>query len=222
MNWTTIGTIIAIILTVMVYSYLVGDSFIFRLAEHILVGVSVGWIFLQVLFSVLLPAFNSLQREVTGGSLSTGTLLAYLVPIILGVILLFRPLRAAKPLTNLVMALVVGTVAALSLAGAVTGTIIPQVGATVIDLRKQTDIGALVGTILMILGTLLALWYFNFTVRKPQNGQTAVRTNSFAAISQLLGRWSLMLAFGAVFGMVFLTYFAALVDRILFLLRPGL
>jgi hypothetical protein len=222
MNWTTIGTIIALVLTVMVYSYLIGDSFIFRLAEHILVGVSIGWIFLQVLFSVLLPAFNSLQREITGGSLTTGTLLAYLVPIILGVILLFRPLRAAKPLTNLVMALVVGTVAALTLAGAVAGTIVPQVGATIIDLRKQTDPAGLIGTILMILGTFLALWYFNFTVRKPQNEQVAVRANNIGAVTQLLGRWSLMLAFGAVFGAVFLTYFAALVDRVLFLLRPGL
>jgi hypothetical protein len=221
MNWTTIGTIIAIILTLMVYSYLIGDNFLFRLAEHILVGVSVGWIFLQVLFSVLLPALNGLQRDFVGGNLSTGTILLYLVPVILGIILLFRPLRGAKPLTNMVMALIIGTVAALSLAGAVAGTLVPQIGATVIDLRTQTDAGALIGTVLMILGTLLALWYFNFTVRKPQT-QAVVRPNGVGAITQLLGRWSLMLAFGAVFGMVFLTYFAALVDRVLFLIRPGL
>lgn len=220
MDWSALGTIVAILLTLMVYSYLVGDNPIFKLAEHILVGVSVGWIFVQVLYNVLIPAISTIQTEATSGTFSLGTLLTYLIPVLLGVVMLFRPIRAAKPLTNLVMAVVIGTVSALSLAGAVAGTIVPQVGANIVNLSKTNGVSDLIGTILLVLGTFLALWYFKFVVSKPALEKEGMIQSNPSAVVQLLGRWSIMLAFGAVFGTVFLTYFAALVDRLVFLLHP--
>jgi hypothetical protein len=38
----TVGTIVAIVLTLFVFSYLLGDNILYRLAEHIFVGVAVG------------------------------------------------------------------------------------------------------------------------------------------------------------------------------------
>ncbi len=210
----TVGTILALVLTLMVYTYLIGDNVLFRLAEHILVGVSVGWAILQIFYGLLLPAWNSLTDGARNGL--RGEVFAFLIPLILGVVLLTRPLRASKPLSNLVMAFVVGTIAALSLAGALAGTLLPQVGASLLPLGGDN----LFGQIVLLLGTLLSLWYFQFTVFKREgSGETGGGLAVLNNRVRLLGRWSLMLAFGAVFAAVFLTYFAALLDRLVFLIN---
>ncbi len=217
MDWSLIGTIIAVVLTVMVYTYLVGDNPIFRVAEHILVGVSVGWAILQVFYNLLLPSINAALEGARNGV--TGEIIALLIPLGLGLILLLRSLRAFKSLTNLAMALVIGTVAALSLAGALSGTLLPQVGASFLPLGE----GDIIGRVVLLIGTIVSLWYFQFTVFKsPQLEGEAKAGGALAMVSdrvRIFGRWSIMLAFGAVFASVFLTYFAALIDRVLFLIN---
>jgi hypothetical protein len=221
MDLNLVGTIIAVILTVMIFTYLLGENPVFRLAEHILIGVSVGWATLQIFYNLLLPAFNYILDGSKTGSLDWWL---YLVPLVLGLLLLLRPVRAAKPLTYLIMALVMGTVAALALAGALSGTLLPQVGAAMLPLNT----GDIIGRVVLLLGTILALWYFQFTVFKPSSspeaagepdqGESAGISGVFGQV-RLVGRWGIMLAFGAVFASVFLTYFAALVDRLLFLIN---
>ena len=219
MDFNTVGTIIAVILTVMIFSYLLGDNPVFRLAEHILIGVSVGWGVLQIVFNLFVPAFNYILDTGQTGGLDWWL---YLVPMVLGLLMLLRPLRPARPITNLIMALVVGTVAALALAGAISGTLLPQVGATMLPLNS----GDIVGRVVLILGTILALWYFQFTVFRVNSSDETSASHPGSdgyghqpAVYRLVGRWAIMLAFGAVFASVFLTYFAALVDRLLFLIN---
>ncbi len=221
MDLNLVGTIVAVILTVMVFTYLLGDNPVFRLAEHILIGVSVGWVTLQIFYNLLLPAFKYLLDSSKAGSLDWWL---YLVPLVLGLLLLLRPLRGAKPITNLIMALAIGTVAALALAGALSGTLLPQVGASMLPLNS----GDVIGRVVLLLGTILALWYFQFTIFKvmsPEREATLAAQNQDVAPGgifgrvRLVGRWGIMLAFGAVFASVFLTYFAALVDRLLFLIN---
>lgn len=210
----TIGVVLAVILTIMVYTYLIGDNIAFRLAEHILVGVSVGWATVQVVFNLIIPAIERIRD-----ARNVSDYIAYLIPFILGVIFLFRPLRGARPLTNLIIALVIGTVSALALAGAIAGTLLPQIGATMLPLT-QGSVTDIIGGIFLVAGTVLSLWYFQFTVRKsPQAQAGAGSTGALSRNARLLGRWTIMLAFGAVFASVFLTYFAALLDRVLFLLK---
>jgi hypothetical protein len=117
------------------------------------------------------------------------------------------------------MALMIGVVAALSLAGALSGTLLPQVGASLLPLGE----GDIFGRLVLLIGTLVSLWYFQFTVFKTRRPETeGGGTQTLELVNtrlRLFGRWSIMLAFGAVFASVFLTYFAALVDRLLFLIN---
>ncbi len=210
----TVGVGLALVLTLMVYSYLIGDNVLFRLAEHILVGVSVGWATLQIIFNLIIPAVERI-REGNGA----GQVVAFTIPLLLGVIILFRPLRAARPATNLVMAFVIGTISALALGGAVAGTLLPQIGATMLPLNRG-NLGEILGGLALITTTLLALWYFKFTVSKSGEGQiSSSGGNILSRNSRLLGRYVIMFALGAVFASVFLTYFAAVVDRLLFFLK---
>ncbi len=221
-----VQVLIPLILTIMVYTYLVGDNPVFRVAEHILVGVSLGWATVQIFYNILLPALNVVSDNLgnKNGKSSLTEALTYLIPLILGLVLLLRPVRAFKPLSNLVMALVIGTVSALSLAGALSGTLLPQIGAAISPLNADNDPFGWFGRIVLLIGTLASLWYFQFTVFKnrPRAGEIVAQTSALGAFSErfrLLGRWSIMLAFGAIFASVFLTYFAALIDRLLYLIN---
>ncbi|NWJ44931.1 MAG: hypothetical protein HXX08_03545 [Chloroflexi bacterium] len=220
MDWSSLGTGIAVVLTLMIYSYLVGDNVLFRIAEYLLVGVSIGWSTLQIIFGIIIPAFDSVRQETAGGSPTLATVLTFAIPLVLGALLLVRVGRATRSLHNLIMALVIGTVSALALAGAVFGTLVPQVGQTIVNLRGGAGSNSwdILGNIVLVAGVLLSLAYFQFTIRKnPEESGTA----QAGVIVRLLGRWSLMLAFGAIFGSVFLTYFAALIDRLMFLIKLG-
>ncbi len=224
MDWASLGVGVAIVLSLMVYSYLIGDNAVYKVAEHLLVGVSIGWAVLQILFGLIVPAVSSLQRELTSASPTPGTVLTFAIPLVIGLLLLLRPIRAARPVTNLIIALIIGTVAALALGGAVLGTLVPQVGATIVNLRggEGAGLGDILGNILLVAGAILSLAYFQYSMRKkPEDAATQTGGRDVALITRLLGRWSIMLALGAVFGAVFLTYFAALVDRVVFLLNLG-
>ena len=50
-----IGSIIGFILTLMVFSYLLGDNGLFRLAVYILVGVSAGFVAVVALYNLIWP-----------------------------------------------------------------------------------------------------------------------------------------------------------------------
>ena len=50
-----LGVSVAAILTLMVYSYLLGDNFLYRMAEHLFVGVAVAYAVVIAYHSVLVP-----------------------------------------------------------------------------------------------------------------------------------------------------------------------
>ena len=76
-----IGIWIAAILTIMVYSYLLGDNPLFRIAEHLLVGSAIAYAVVIAIHSVLIPRLFS--------RLASGQWL-YLIPLLLGILLLAK------------------------------------------------------------------------------------------------------------------------------------
>src|SRR5215216_5684608 len=76
------------ILTLMVFSYLLGDNFLYRLAIYVFVGLTAGFVTIVTIESVLLPWFRlTIQSGDTGG-----TILGAL-PLLIGVLLLLKGSR---------------------------------------------------------------------------------------------------------------------------------
>ncbi|PZR98080.1 MAG: hypothetical protein DLM69_09120, partial [Candidatus Chloroheliales bacterium] len=97
MDLQLIGTIVAVILTLMVYSYLIGDNPLYRLAQHIFVGVSVGYITLVVIYNVIVPF--------VGRALEDRPWLDRALPVLallLGVLLWFKVARPRNIFSNAV------------------------------------------------------------------------------------------------------------------------
>ncbi|MCX7791581.1 MAG: hypothetical protein N2378_13150, partial [Chloroflexaceae bacterium] len=116
--------LIAVVLTLLVFSRLLGDNPAFRAVQYLFVGASLGYAFVVVYHQVLRPEALTLLGSVTD-PLLFGLRLA---PWLLGLLLLTRLTRrqTVSWLANIPLALLFGVAMALAVGGALAGTIVPQ------------------------------------------------------------------------------------------------
>jgi FtsH-binding integral membrane protein len=199
--------IFAVILTFMVLSRIVGDNPLFRVAQYLFVGVSLGLAFVVAYHQVLRPAAGALA----GGR--AGAVGLYGVPLLLGLLLLPRITRRQEWswLANVPLALVFGVGAALAVGGAIAGTLAPQI----LDTANRPVSGGpaqIAGLIVLALGTVVTLSAFYYTVPRERGAGRLV------ALAALAGHWLLMIAFGFFFADALRSYLTALTERLSFLL----
>jgi len=213
MDANLIGGIVAALLTIMVFSYLLGANPLWRIAQSLLVGVSVGYVTLIVLTQVIAPQVGRIIQPPEGAA-EIDRWLA-IVPVALGLLLLLRIAVPGAWPASLGLNLVVVVGAALALGGALAGILVPQTLDSMRLLYFSGDdpaaIAALVGNIVLVLGVICALIYFAFGARPNGERPRVVREVS------VLGRWVLVIAFGAILGSLATTFYAALIERLVFL-----
>ena len=195
MNNDLIGLVIGFLLTIFIYSYIWGDNPLYRLAVHILVGVSAAYAAVVVINKLLLPFYQELRNSPSNLTLITG-----LVPLILGLLLLLKRLPRLAWMGTGTMALLIGVGAAVSLMGALTGTLLPQITAV-------PHPNPLISLLIALL-TAVTLLTFTFST-KTQPGVEWKRP-----WWQQLGQGVLMITFGALFASVLNTSFILLIERL--------
>ena len=204
---------IAAILTLMVYSYLLADNPLYRLAQHLFVGSSVGYAAVVVIHNVLRPRLlEPLLDDATGNW-------PYVLPLLLGLLLLTKARDNTAWLGNSSMAFLFGVGAALAIGGALIGSFLPQIQASWVSVLPSTAGGATaaVNNILMTVGTISTLSYFYFTMGARKN-----RGSSLLRFGSTVGRWVLLITFGAIFGNRVMAYVSLLIERVHFLLGDWL
>lgn len=212
-----ISTIIGLFLTLFVFSYLLGDNPIFRLTVYIFIGVSAAYVCVMVIYQVLLPRlFLPLIDS------SNEQKLSILVPLIFSVLLSFKLIPKLSSVGNISMGFLVGIGAAVAIGGAVLGTIISQIEATVIQFSQRTILSA--GTDIyqvifeggfVLFGTICTLVYFHFGA-KHRTDKLPIRSVLIETIAGL-GKIFIAITFGALFAAVFLTALTALIERLDFI-----
>lgn len=197
------GMWIAALLTLVVYSYLVGRNPLFRFAQYLFLGTAIGYAVLIVLRRFLAPTVARVLAPGTDPVSRAMTLLGLVWGMLL-VAWLFRPIRwlASWPL-----AIAFGVGSALAVGGALMGTLIPQVGATLLPLRGAGAADNLIVVAIVLCG-LVGLF---FTVRRE-----GVLGKALGGVARL-GRWSLLVALGAFLGARAISLLNAVVERLEFL-----
>ncbi len=213
----SIGTIIAAILTFMVWSYLLGDNPAFRIAEHLFVGIAVG-------YAVVVAWFNVVQPALFGAVAPQSPALAA-VPLVLCLLLMAKVRPAWSGVGNIAVAFLVGVGAALAVGGALFGTLGPQVAATASLSLDPADYGdtqsALASPFLwqnlaVLVGTVGTFFYFTFNTQ-PQGPLGGFR-ETFTRFWSGIGRWVIMMMLGALFANTMTSRFALLIGRVQWLL----
>jgi len=204
-------------LTVAILSYVLGDNVLFRIAAHLLIGVTAGYLAAVAWQSVLWP-------QLFGRMLN---LMAWLdpalwIPLILVLLMIGRSTPRLSVLSSVPMAFLVGLTAAVAVGGALTGTLIPQVAATAVSLsplRQSSggvffDLEGALSNLIILVGTVTTLAYFHFGAR-PRAGEAPARplwVVPFARVGEIF----LAVAFGALYAGALTASLTALIDRVVF------
>jgi hypothetical protein len=212
------GTLVAVVLTLFVFSYLLGDNVLYRLAEHIFVGVSIGYAAVVVFHAVLASKlFSPLATAISEGN--SEQIMLLILPLVLGLFLLTKPIKSISWLGSISVAWLLGVGAALAIGGALLGTLLPQMEATA-DLRYYvTRYGPGLGLfsgIIVLVSTIGVLLHFYFG--RGQEGRLVGFREGLVRIWGGLGRWFILIAFGAILATTFTSRLSLLVGRIQFLL----
>jgi len=221
-----IGAIIGFVLTIMVLSYIIGDNILFRLAISIFIGVASGYaavlVFYNVLWhQVLVPV---IQMATTG---SMDNLLTYVIRVVPAVLLGLWMMTKVSPRLarggTPVLAFLAGVGAATVIAGAVRGTIFPQVGASVNLLDTQSAppelsnlVGWFINGLVVLVGTVTTLIYFQFGIKRQEEGVPVQRAVVLDYLSTA-GQGFIVVTLGVLFAGVYIAALSSLVDRVRFL-----
>ncbi len=206
-----IWTIAGFLLTILILSYIFGDNPLFRIALYIFIGVSAGYLAVVIIYQVLMPKLivplmqgNDQQRILA------------LIPLILGVLLLFKLAPRFAKIGSISVAYLVGAGAAVLIGGAIFGTLFPQVSGTAQAFKVDPQSGVspviqLIGASVVLIGATTSLAYFHFGAR--QKPGKALKRMRLIEILAAIGQFFIAFTLGAVFSGVFFSALTALVER---------
>jgi hypothetical protein len=195
-----IGTWLAATLTIAILSFLYKDNPLYKLAEHIYVGVSAAfWV-------IYFWAFDLKPMLVDRFLTETGWEKWILIlPAFLGVLMLTRFFPKISWISRIPLAFTIGIGAGLGITGSIQGFLIPQIGSTILPLNS-------INNILIVVGVLSTILYFYFSRELKGIFRAGFR----------LGIIFIMVAFGASFGYTVMARVSLLIGRIFFLLSDWL
>ncbi|MBI5822466.1 MAG: hypothetical protein HZB18_00405 [Chloroflexi bacterium] len=206
--------VISFIFTLLIFSYLIGDNPLFRIAVYIFVGVSAGYVAAIALWQVIVPR---LAYPLVFGSMNEKIFAA--IPLLGSLFILLKVSSRMAGVARMTMAFLVGTGAAVIVAGAVMGTLIPQVGATInfFDLNAAVAVGISKGEafgngLVVLFGAIFSLVYFHFGASPKADG--SMRRFGLIEIAAWVGRIFIGITLGAIFAGVYAAALTALIERI--------
>lgn len=207
MNPEQIGLWAGFVLTLMIFSYILGDNFLYRLAVYLFVGLAAGYITVVTVEGVILPWLRGTVLATDGG---VGNLVLGLIPLLIGALLLLKTSPRLGKLGNLGIAFIIGVGAAVALVGAITGTLLPLAAAT----TSSVSFNVLNG-FLIFIGVSSTLLYFQYLARRTPGGQ--IRRGLFTRVAGTVGQGFIVVTLAALYAGAILTSLTIFSERIGFI-----
>ena len=214
MDWNLIGIWIAAFLTLSIYSVLYRDNPFYRFAEHLFVGVSVGYGIVLTIYQGLIPfAWKPISAAIAGESMMG---FIKLIPICIGLLFFARLSPRHTWLIRYPIAILIGFGSGIAIPNVLRANIFEQTRGTIAPFAEIAA-GTLSGwgifeAILMVVGVICTLTYFFF----------AVEHRGPVKLLSKVGIVFLMIGFGASFGNTVMGRVALLIQRVDFLLGDWL
>jgi hypothetical protein len=225
---TDFGVWLAALLTLFILSFLYKDNPLYKLAEHLFVGISAGYYIVLNFWTVVIPnLYDPLVRSFTGrdpvtkavveqaGGAFHGSLGDYrgwlLLPALLGVLLFTRMVSRMEWVSRWSLAMIIGVYAGLKTTGFAQGDLVAQVQASLQPLWTG-EVGTSLNAVLFTVGLVTSLLFFFYSREHKGALGVAART----------GIVFLMVSFGAGYGYTVMSRLSLLIGRFQFLLEDWL
>ncbi|HJR81838.1 MAG TPA: hypothetical protein VJ821_17330 [Anaerolineales bacterium] len=209
-----ISALVGLILTLMVFSYLIGDNPLFRIAVYLFIGVASGYAAANVWHYVLVPKL--FQPLMVLNPLA-------IVPLAFGVSLLAKLSPRTAWIGSFAMAVLVGVGAAAAVGGALIGTLLPQAQAAIdgFDILSAGSgleaASRLLEGVIMLGGTVFTLASFHFSAARAADG--APKRNRIIEGIAWVGRIFIAITLGVLFAGVYMSALTAMIERLSFVLN---
>ncbi len=172
----------------------------YKLGVHMYIGIGMG--------HVVVMSFNVIKTTGWQPLVKDGKTIL-LVPLLLGLLLFGRFSKKVAPYARCVVSLILAVAAGLGIRGSVDAQFLSQIRATFISPKSLSDL-------VIIVGVVSTLAYFFFT--KPYASKLA----GPLAYAPRVGRWMMMLCFGASFASASAGFLSKLITRVMFLVKDWL
>ncbi|MCD6246687.1 hypothetical protein J7J58_07315 [candidate division WOR-3 bacterium] len=201
---TNIWIWIAALLTLAIYSFLYKDNIVYKIAEYLLVGVSIG-------YSIAITWYNVVIAKMVVPIRDQHNFLI-IIPILIGMFMFARFSKKHGWLSKIPLSFVIGWGAGVAIPLGFETSIVEHVKNTIAIPWFGGNILLLVNAIIIFIGVIATLIYFYFST--PHKGVIGKVAN--------LGIWYIMIAFGASFGYTVMARISLFIDRAQFLLHDWL
>jgi hypothetical protein len=205
-DWEGLGVMVAVGVTLALYSFLYKDNPLFKAAEHLYVGVAAGYTFGQVWYPTLYGEIITTFVSLVEGKAANRWLI---VPTLLGTLMLTRFSTRFGWLSRIAFAFVVGLGAGFSIPRFISAKILAQVQPSLSPLSLSME-G--LNLLIILIGVVSVLIYFFFSVEHT----------GAVGVASKIGVWFLMVSFGASFGYTIMARLSLLIGRVIFLLKDWL
>jgi hypothetical protein len=204
--WTGLGIMVGAGLTLAMYSFLYKDNPVFKFAEHLYIGVSVGYFIVVTIYDTLMPKlFNPLFNP----GPDKGPKYILIIPFVLGVLMFSRFVPKYAWLFRWSIAFIVGFGAGVAIPNMIKANILVQAQSSMVTV---TDGWATTCAIIALVGVVTVLLYFFFSLEHK---------GTVGRISRI-GVLFLMISFGASFAYTVMGRISLLIGRVNFLLKDWL
>ena len=190
-------------LTIAATSFVFRDNIVFKISQYTFIGVAAGHYIVMGVKNI---------RDFGWTHLAGGEII-YVVVFVLGVLLYFRFSKEYYWLYRYPIAFLVGNGVGISIRAAIHSDFTLNIAATAAPLVAATPMDTF-NNIVIFVGVITALSHFIFTYEGMHKGTLGYVPK--------VGRWMMLMAFGASFGNTVMTRFGMYQGRILFLLREWL
>jgi hypothetical protein len=205
---TILGAWIATGLTLFIFSFLYKDNPLFKIAEHLYVGVSLGY--------TIVKAYDTVVMTLIVRPIADKGEWSLLIPVGIGMLMLARYVPKAAWLSRYAFAFIVGVGAGLAIPRTISSFILKQIEDTVRPVLSASPGGGVMFSldllnpasnlngIIILFGVVSVLFYFFFSVEHTGTGKVVARAGIFF----------LMISFGAAFGYTVMARMSLLIGRL--------
>ena len=198
---TLVGAWVAVGLSLLIYSFLYKDNPFFKLAEHIFVGVSIGYLLTITYYQVMVNKLYLPMMQQGKWWL--------VIPAFLGMLMLSRFIPPIAWLSRISFAFLLGISSGLAIPRQISSFILQQVQGTIKPLVTVGDSGvtftlANLDSLLILIGVVSVLFYFFFSIEHTGPVRRVAR----------IGIYFLMISFGAAFGYTVMARMSLLIGRL--------
>ena len=205
---SVLGAWVSVGLTLFIFTFLYRDNPLFKLAEHLYIGISVGYTIVKTYDTVVVRLIY--EPMVKQGDWSL------LVPLAIGVLMLARYVPQAAWLSRIAFAFIVGVGSGLAIPRVISSYILKQIEDTVRPVASAVpgegatftfrllEPSRNLNAVILLIGVVSVLFYFFFSIEHTGPIRVAART----------GILFLMVSFGAAFGYTVMARMSLLIGRL--------